>query len=381
MDGRIGLGPWLDIFRVRGYFDVITQLRDAARQAREDAAFVSSVRRSLARLPFEHASPDGRPVWTGRLRARRLRRARLGLVATGGSGALASLVGVLKACEELGIQPAAMSFASGAALFAYPIAAGKTPDEVAEFVLGLDPTDWVDPDWMGLATIVPKLGRGFAGILRGERVEKVYREFLGDMTLGELRIPSYLPAWNVERNQLEYLGPTTHPDLQVATAVRIGVSLPLFFEPVEWRGGSWCDGAIVDIFPVAPLLDVEKRLDAVLGVNCFYPPEFMGDDATGWKGRTWSVLDIADQVMSSQHLQLAREHLRRLRAEVRTVMMIQPVAYTVVRRTGLYQQFLDRSGWRDFMRSGRSQAAAALTEQLAARSHSDRVSPRKRTTK
>jgi NTE family protein len=366
MDGRMGLGPWLDIFRVRGYFDVITQLRDAARQAGEDARFVGSVRRSLVKLPFERESHDGAPVWTGRVRRRRLRRARLGIVATGGSGALASLVGVLKACDELGVEPAAMSFASGAALFAYPIAAGKTPDEVAEFVLGLDPRDLVDPDWMGMATLVPKLGRGFAGLLHGERVEQVYRDFLGRVTLGELRIPSYLPAWNIERNQLEYLGPKSHPKLEVATAVRIAVSLPLFFAPVAWRDGSWCDGAIVDIFPATSLLDEEEPFEAVLGVNCFYPPEFRGDDATGWKARTWSVLDIADQVMSSQHLQLAREHLRRLRAEAGTVMMIEPVPYTVVRRTGLYGQFLDRSRWPEFMRSGRRLAAAALSAHLAA---------------
>ncbi|HET9780536.1 MAG TPA: patatin-like phospholipase family protein [Candidatus Dormibacteraeota bacterium] len=367
MDGRVGLGPWLDIFRVRGYFDAITQLRDVARQAKEDATFIGSVRRSVLKLPFEHPQDDGLPLWTGRPRRRALRRARLGIVATGGSGALASLVGVVKACEELGVEPAAMSFASGAALFAYPIAAGKTPDQVAEFVLELDPTDWVDPDWAGVATIVPKLGRGFSGIIRGERVEKVYREFLGGVTLGDLRIPTYLPAWNVERNQLEYLNAATYPDLEVAKAVRIAVSLPLFFEPVAWRGGSWCDGAVVDIFPVTPLLDEEKPFDAVLAVNCFYPPEFRGEDATGWKSRTWSVVDLADQVMSSQHLQLAREHLRRLRNEVGTVLMIEPVPYTVVRRTGLYEQFIDRSGWRDFMRSGRRQAAAALSSHLATR--------------
>lgn len=102
----------------------------------------------------------------------------------------------------------------------------------------------------------------------------------------------------------------------------------------------------------------------MLAVNCFYPPEFSGEDAAGWKGRRWSVLDIADQVVTAQHLQLAREHLRRLRAEVGTVMMIDPVPYRIVRRTGFYAQFVDRADWPGFMRSGRRAALDAITRGL-----------------
>lgn len=360
MGRQAGLGPWLDIFRVRGYFGAMTQLRDLARQAREDVRFVDAVRRSLVSLPGEDGAHEVGAIWPAGAAQARPRHVRLGLVASGGSGALSSLLGVLKACEELKIMPAVMSFASGAALFAYPVAAGKTPQEVADFVLGVDPSGWVDPDWLGMATLLPKQGRGFGGMLRGDRLEKTYRDFLGDVTLGELRIPSYNPVWNIERNRLEYVGSKTHPRLEVAKAVRMAVALPLFFDPVKWNGGYWCDGATVDIFPVSPVLDLEPPCQAVLGVNCFYPPEFRGEDATGWKGRRWSVLDIADQVMTAQHIQLARENLRRLRAEVGTVMMINPVPYAVVRRTGLYFQFLDRSAWPAFMRSGRRAALAAL---------------------
>jgi NTE family protein len=133
---------------------------------------------------------------------------------------------------------------------------------------------------------------------------------------------------------------------------------------VRWRGGSWCDGAIVDILPVHPILDLEPPCDAVLAVNCFYPPGFAGEDAGGWQGRQWSVLDIADQVVTAQHLEIARKNLRRLRAEVRTVMMIDPVPYGVVRRAGFYTQFLDRSAWPEFMRSGRLAALSALRKGL-----------------
>jgi NTE family protein len=365
-DGYPGLGGLIDIFRVREYFDGLTEVRDVARKIHEDASFLRALRRSLVKLPMDSpTTPPSEPLWPRPARKAHHARESLGIVASGGSGALASLVGVLKACEELGVRPTAMSFASGAALFAYPVAAGKSADEVARFVLALDPTAWIDPNWRGLAGFLPSQGRGFSGVIKGTKIEATYTDFLGDMTLGDLEVPAYVPVWNIERNHLEYIGPSTHPDIKVARAIRMAVSLPLFVDPVRWRGGSWCDGGIVDIFPVHPLLDLEKPCDAVVAVNCFYPPEFAGEDAAGWQSRRWSVLDIADQVVTAQHVQLARENLRRLRAEVRTVMMINPVPYELVRRAGFYQQFLDRSAWPEFMRAGRRATLTALRGHLA----------------
>ncbi len=354
------LGELIDVFRVREYFGVATQLRDLARRAGEDATFLAQVRRAMLPLPGEWPGPPPRLDWHGP--ARRLGRSpgRLAIAATGGSGALASLIGVVKACDELGTPPSVMSFASGAALFAFPMAAGKAPEEVAEFVLGAAPSSWIDTDWRSLLTLLPRQGRGFAGLLRGDRIEASFAELLGDMRLGELRIPAYSPVWNIERNELEYIGPRTHPDLEVARAIRMSVSLPLFFEPVPWRGGGWNDGAIVDIFPVRPLLDIEPACDAVLAVNCFHPHEFAGENASGWKERRWSVMDIADQVVTAQHLQLAREHLARLRHEVPKVVMIDPVPYRRVRRAGFYAEFLDRSAWTEFMNLGRRATLEAM---------------------
>ncbi len=364
--GYRGLGGLIDIFRVREYFDGLTEVRDVARKVHEDASFLGALRRSLVKLPADSPPTQlSEPLWPRAARKAHRSRERVGIVASGGSGALASLVGVLKACEELGVRPSVMSFASGAALFGYPVAAGKSADEVARFALALDPTAWIDPNWRGLAGFLPAQGRGFAGIIKGAKIEATYAEFLGDVTLGDLLIPAYVPVWNIEHNRLDYIGPRTHPGMKVSRAIRMAVSLPLFVDPVRWRGGSWCDGGIVDIFPVHPLLDLEKPCNAVVAVNCFYPPEFAGEDVAGWQTRRWSVLDIADQVVTAQHVQLARENLRRLRAEVRTVMMINPVRYELVRRAGFYQQFLDRSGWPEFMRAGRRTTLTSLRGHMA----------------
>ena len=358
----------LDVFRLKQYFDVVTVTRQVVEGARRDAGFVRAARRAVVRLPFERRPPVPSPVFEPRRPARRSPAGpgpRLAIAATGGSGALASVVGVGRAFEDAGLRPGVISVCSGSALFGFPLAAGIPAEEVAQFTAALGSEDIVDPDWRRLATLVPRRGRGFAGILRGDAIERAYRRLLGDLRLGELPIPCYAPIWNIERNRLEYLGPRTCPDLPVARAVRTAVALPLFFDPVRLDGAAWCDGGIVDIFPVHPLLDLEPRPDGVVAVNGFYPPGFAGEDATGWADRTFSILRVAAQVRTAQQAQLARENLDRLTAAC-PVVMTEPVPYTTVQGVGFYREFLDASAWPTYMRLGRAKAGEAI-ERLVAR--------------
>jgi NTE family protein len=355
----------LDVFRMRQYFDVATRARELAGGLRDDLGLLDDARRAIVRLPTDRtevrgpAFPAARPFANGLGRLERL-----ALVATGGSGALASVVGVARALEESGVRPSVISLCSGSALFGFPLAAGKSAEEVADFVLGLQPEDYLDLDWSKLSSLVTTMGRGFAGLLRGEAVERAYHRLLGDMTLGDLPIPAYAPIWNIEENRVEYLGPKTHPDLAVARAVHLAVALPLFLAPVELDGYHWCDGGIVDIFPVHPLLDLEEPCEVTLAVNGFYPPSFAGEEQFGWEDRRASILYVASQVRTSQQIELARENLARLR-RASEVLMIEPVSYEEVRGIGFYRQFLSNRDWARFMRAGRQATRRALMARSA----------------
>jgi NTE family protein len=361
----------LDVFRVRQYFNLITRTRELVDGIHDDAGLLGDMRRALVRLPLEtRRSPDLHPFPSvQRLSIADLKGRRLALMATGGSGALASLVGAARALEEGGIRPSVISLCSGSALFGFPIAAGVPADEVAAFILGIRPEEYVDVDWRLLASALPRMGKGFGGIVRGERIEEVYRRLLGDMTLGEMPIPAYAPIWNIEKNRLEYIGPRTYPDLPVARAIHMAIALPLFIEPVPLGDGYWCDGGIVDIFPVRPVLDIEEPPEVALAINGFYPPRFAGEDASGWRDRSHSILSIASQVRTCQQVKLARTNLSRLEGAA-DVMLIEPVSYAKVRGAGFYRQFLNSSEWPDFMRYGRLEARRVL----AARSRQVRAS-------
>jgi NTE family protein len=360
------IGSLIDVFRLRQYFNVITRARELADGVRDDAGLLDDVRRALVTLPFDgRRPPDLHPFPPAqRLTLPDLRRRRVALMATGGSGALASVVGAARALEEARIRPAVISLCSGSALFGFPLAAGVPAADVAPFVSGLRAKDYVDLDWRLLASVIPTGAKGFAGVVRGERIEATYRGLLGDMTLGDMPIPAYAPIWNIEDNRVEYIGPRTHPDMPVARAVHMAIALPLFIEPVMLDGGAWCDGGIVDIFPVRPVLDIEDPPDVALAINGFYPPLFAGEDATGWQDRRASILYVASQVRTCQQVELARTNLTRLERETE-VLMIEPVPYEKVRGAGFYRQFLDTSEWADFMRAGRLETRRVLAAHSA----------------
>ncbi len=355
------LGTLIDVFRLRQYFDVITRAREWAAGLRQDAGFLTEAARAALPIPYGRSGVHDQPFPpTEAYAANVTQEQRIALAATGGSGAMASLVGAARALEEAGLRPSVLSLCSGSALFGFPLAAGISAEKVAEFTLGLLPEDYVDLDWARLLRLALAAGRGFAGIISGNKFEDTYRCLVGDMTLGEMPIPAYAPIWNVEQNRIEFIGPRTYPDLPVAQAVHMAIALPLFIQPVEFGGFHWCDGGIVDIFPVHPLLDIEQPCDVTLAINGFYPPEFQGEDATGWEYRRASILYVASQVRTCQQVELARENLARLRAASK-VLMIEPVPYEAVQGIGFYRQFLSTRDWAGFMQAGRIQARRALT--------------------
>jgi len=357
--GSTALDALLDVFQVRQYFNLAVGATDLASRLFRDAGFVNELRRAVVSLPFERRPKSSVSFPPAMLELPGPGPGRLGLVATGGSGALATIIGVVRALEEAGGSISVYSLCSGGALFGFPLAAGLSSQEAAELVMGLETADYIDVSWRDMARALSSLGRGWAGILRGDKLEQYYRRHLGERTLGQLPTPAYAPIWNIESNRLEYLGPRTYPDLPVARAIRMAVSLPLFLEPVPLAGGFWCDGGIVDIFPVHPILDIEPPVDAVVAVNAFYPPGFAGEDEIGWQSQVASIMHIARQVRTSQQIQLARENLTRLKSSL-DVEMLEPVAYWRVRATGFYQQFLNNRDWPGFMGSGHATMAEAL---------------------
>jgi NTE family protein len=330
------------------------------RALRADLSVLEQLRRGLLPLPFDRAAepssavfPPARephqPVWQGR---------RVAVVATGGSGALASVVGVVRALGEAGVTPTAYGLCSGSAMFGIPLAAGLSTDEVARGLLRLRPDQYLDPGWRRLAVAPLRLGRGWAGLMDGEAVERAFTDLLGPVTLGELATPVWFPAWGIEENRLRYISSLDDPDLPAARAVRMAIALPLAFEPVAYQGHSYLDGGIVEILPSRPFVQADLA-DVAVVVNGFYRPGFHADEDHRWRDEPLSLLRVSGQTRLMGHVDAARRSLDDLQAATE-VHMLEPVPYGRVQGAGLYTEFVDRRGWPDYMRAGHESAWAML---------------------
>ena len=348
---------------LRPLFTLYNGARDWAADLRRDFSFAKALWRGLVTGERRREVPQGAvfgpavPVWTPRLRHQRI-----GVVASGGSGATAAIVGVRRAFEEARMEPVMISACSGSVLFASLWACGLSAEEIAAFWLQMPTRRYVDPDWRALARGALHRFRGTTGLMRGEAIEQAFRARIGDRRLGETRIPFSAVVWNIDRNRVEYFSSRHTPDLPVARVARIAISIPIMVEAVEVGGAWYGDGGIIDIFPTAPLADAGP-LDLVIGTNSYLPEQFGGMDIGDWHCSPWSVLRASLQLRYSVYLQLAREHAAQLGAKLE---LLQPVPHTDVRGARFYESFLDRREWPRYMRAGRDAAREALRVREAA---------------
>ncbi len=340
----------LDPNNLRPVLDAVSVGQDAWRAVREDSEFLGVLRRTLFPLPTDREPvldvdpfPPFEPLSVPALRGQRV-----AVVVSGGSGATASAVGVQRAFEEARLEPVALSASSGAVLFAGLWASGLDSAAIARFWLGLRRDAYVDPSWWALARSAGRAMGGWAGLLRGEALERSVRALVGDRRLGETRFPFSMPAWNIDRNRVEIVGTRTTPDLPVAVALRTAIAIPIFVEPRQVGSNVYGDGGIIDIFPVRPVLD--ERPDRVIGLNCYLPVGFEGEDVTGWRQRSFAILRASGQLRWSGMVALAREQA--LLAGDR-LTLLHPVAYEAVRGGKFYETFVDRRRWPGFMNAGR----------------------------
>jgi len=98
---------------------------------------------------------------------------RIGLVATGGGGAMVCAVGVARALEEAGLELGGISTCSGSAMTLAPLSAGLDAEQTAAFLLSFRQRDYIDPDWSQLLKLPFALGRGFTGLLNTEPIGRL----------------------------------------------------------------------------------------------------------------------------------------------------------------------------------------------------------------
>lgn len=347
-------------------YNVLTapgRLRDAALVAKAtlDPSFLWRLRRTVLPLPLIDREPapadlsglfpphEARPVPA-------LAGQRIGLVAGGGSGGCVSLIGVRRAFEEAGLEPALISSCSGGTLWGAMWAAGLSAEEMAEFCLNWRLEDYLDIQWAKIPGFVASAFKGFTGLTKGEAIQRTFDERFGDLTARDLSIPLSSVVYDLDRGGVEYFGTDTQPQLTIGQLVRIAIALPLIMEAVEVDGHLYVDGGVVDLLPTEPLL-ADGAIDHVIAVNVMLPPQLEPIDLTGWQHRVGGLLDVARQAEQGFQLELARRSRREWEGRF---TIIDAADHLLLRGPSFYDLFLDRSRWPELIQHGYRQATAAL---------------------
>ena len=121
--------------------------------------------RSFLRAAQLLISPEGPPEVDGDifppfapLEVPALAGKRVGIVATGGGGAMVCAVGVARALEEAGLEIGGISTCSGSAMTLAPLSAGLDAEQTAAFLLSFHQRDYIEPDWSQLLKLPFALG-------------------------------------------------------------------------------------------------------------------------------------------------------------------------------------------------------------------------------
>ncbi|HEY3360153.1 MAG TPA: patatin-like phospholipase family protein [Polyangia bacterium] len=334
-----------DPFKLKRLFDLGNILYQELGDLQQDARFLKIVRRTFLPIPFLERP---RPLETDIFPPLKitphpfLAGKRIGLVTSGGSGALVTLCGVKRALEEADVKVAAISVCSGSAIWGSMIAAGFTAQQMVDLCFGWQPKDILDPDWAALAKAPFNLGRGFVGLLKGDAIDATLDAAYGGLTLARTKIPYYAIVLNIDTNRVEYFGPHNHPQVPLSRMARVAMSLPLFVQPVRFDDHLYVDGGVVNVFPVEPLLRHEQPFDHFIGVNLIMPPGFGGEDITGWIDLPHSIFRASGQLYHAQWLELARIEHDKVRDRM---LLLEPLPYSEIAGTKFYEVFIDNGRW------------------------------------
>jgi len=174
---------------------------------------------------------------------------RIALVLGAGGIKCISSIGLLKVLHREQLIPDLIVGSSGGSLFGAVYAFGEHPEEIETLVLKMwQKQEFADIKYFDiLRMFFPKLlgyNESF-GLIRGNRVEKIFREYFQGATFDNLKIPLQIVATDLFTGESVVLN-----DGLVAEAVRASISIPIFFQPKKIGRHVLVDGAVSDPLPI-----------------------------------------------------------------------------------------------------------------------------------
>lgn len=189
-------------------------------------------------------------------------------VAFGGGGARGlAHIHVIRALDDMGIRPVAISGASIGAIMGAAMASGMTGDEIGDYTLSLagNRTDIVTRLLRRPASALAEMDRGFRlGQFDLQRIVQAFMPATIPHEFSALGIPLYVVA-------TDYFGhhETVFHEGDLWSAVAASAAIPALFRPVRRDGRIFIDGGI---FNPVPYDHVIGKADIVVGIDVVGAP-------------------------------------------------------------------------------------------------------------
>lgn len=173
-----------------------------------------------------------------------------GLTLSGGGARGVSHVGVLKALDEFGVKVNVLSGTSAGSIVGALYSYGYTPDEMITIIMGTKLFMAMRPAW------------AWTGLLSLEALHTILIKLLPENDFSRLRIPMTIVATDIRMGKPVYFsGGELIPALLASSCV------PAVFNPVQFAGGTYVDGGLMDNLPSRAIRD---RCDFLIGSHCNY---------------------------------------------------------------------------------------------------------------
>lgn len=164
-------------------------------------------------------------------------------------------LGVIKALEEFGVKFSFISGTSAGSVVGCLYSYGYSPDEILKIIQSTSFFKSLKLAWT------------WTGLLSFDGLRDALLKYIPENTFECLKIPVTLAVTEIKKGRIEYL---SQGELMVP--IQASCSVPAVFQPVQYQGGVYVDGGILDNLPVKAIYD---KCDFVIGSHCnFITSEF-----------------------------------------------------------------------------------------------------------
>lgn len=216
---------------------------------------------------------------------------KVALVATGGGSKSIAHIGVLSACEELGIEIDLMIGASAGAIIAVYYSQFLNTDMLIDhFRPDKDRNyDFKQFGWKKMFSLKNFFSRDIVrGIFDLTKTEEFFAENLETNKFSDLKIPTFISATNLNDYCGVLFGPGNMDHVPISRALTASCCIPMLFRPVEIDGKFYVDGEIKR--PLSTNAAAEYGADIII-VSDIYNPMIMNMAKI-------SMFDIATEVIN-----------------------------------------------------------------------------------